>query len=670
MRYNLSEARRTSGNSPAPHHEAEAASLSHAMATRGTIVKGVLIEKPLSNGEDGGQARVGVAHFSHSENGSFEPESGTVTGVQTADLAAPCGEHGDGRADGAYRMTQSATMGTWEPVPSSHYGMGQPAPDAATRGRRVHSSAGEVPATKGPSPRKETEVGAREMPESKADIAKLQTRLATKAQAEPMHRFDNLYNLVWNEVWLREALRRVLANDGSKTAGVDGQTRTPFREEAYCDWFIHDLSQSLRSHQYQPQPVRRVHIPKRNGKKRPIGIPTVRDRVVQIVYKMILEPIYESDFLDCSSGFRPNRCTMDAVGTVFRHINDHQKFFWVVEGDITGCFDHIQHRKLIGILKDRILDKRVIDLISAFLRAGVMEGQLFQRTTEGTPQGGIVSPLLANIYLHEFDKWWWNRYGGLSPNERWRRRSKHLGNVVLKRYADDFILLCNGDRQAAENVKAEAKTFLAEMLGLELNEDKTRITHVDDGLDFLGFNIRRYHEPNGPTVTLAKPSKENIKRFRDKVNKVIHVSTQDVSERLVILQLNALVTGWMNYYRYASASKVANTLDFWVNDRFLRWTMRKRKWGIRQAIAHYVHRQNGTRNNIMVKGHDGTPLWLRLMRDIKIRRYPLTKKGNPYLNGWSTGVAEMETPLAPVTLIYEGKREGFDNVRGVAATTQ
>ena len=247
------------------------------------------------------------------------------------------------------------------------------------------------------------------------EITRIQQAFARKATAQPTYRFRDSYSLVWKPTFLNAALNRVLANKGSRSAGIDGITTTHFKDPDYRATFIQTLSTELKQQTFQPSPGRRVHIPKDNGKQRPLGILTIKDRTVQMVLKMLLEPIYEADFLDCSHGFRPGRRTMDCLVPIWRHVQPSSKHFWVVEGDIRTCFDAVNHRILGGLLRKRIADQAVLNLINAFLKAGVMEGSLFKTTAVGTQQGGILSPLLANLYLHQFDLWWWNTYGCPHP---------------------------------------------------------------------------------------------------------------------------------------------------------------------------------------------------------------------------------------------------------------
>jgi RNA-directed DNA polymerase len=236
------------------------------------------------------------------------------------------------------------------------------------------------------------------------DITRIQRFFARKAQAQPDYRFRDLYSLVWKPSFLAYALERVLANQGSRSAGIDGVTAKTLRDPEARATFLTTLSQELRQQTYKPSPGRRVFIPKANGQKRPLGILTLKDRVVQMTLKLLLEPIFEADFLDCSFGFRPGRRTMDCLVPIWRHATKQSKHYWAVEGDIRACFDTIQHRILCGLLRKRIADQDVLTLIHAFLKAGVMEGRLFTHTTIGTQQGGILSPLLANLYGRLFGR--------------------------------------------------------------------------------------------------------------------------------------------------------------------------------------------------------------------------------------------------------------------------
>jgi group II intron reverse transcriptase/maturase len=209
---------------------------------------------------------------------------------------------------------------------------------------------------------------------------------------------------------------------------------------------------------------------------------------------------------------------MDCIYFFYCRVQSQNKYFWAIEGDIRKCFDRIHHETLLRLIRQRIGDSHITTLVSAFLKAGLMDGGLFHDTPEGTPQGGILSPLLANIYLHQLDLWWWRKFGQLTHLEKWKRRLAKLGNAILVRYADDFVILWNGTRQDALALRDELKQFLADELHLELSEEKTHITHLTDGLDFLGFHIQLELPTDGHKMWLrVTPTKENVKRFRLKI---------------------------------------------------------------------------------------------------------------------------------------------------------
>ena len=257
---------------------------------------------------------------------------------------------------------------------------------------------------------------------SQALMAQKQAKLALTAKEIPTHRFTNLYSLLHWNYWISQAAEIVLKRTGSNTAGIDGQTKNAFQKVYQAE--ISSLINELKRKTYVPIPVRRTFIPKKNGNQRPLGIPALRDRIVQEALRAILDPIFESDFCHHSYGFRKGRRTMDAITAMMPLLNTSLKYYYVIDGDIKSYFDTVQHRKLLSLLKQRIADREIINLIAKFLNAGVMKNGLFENTDTGVPQGGVISPLLANVYLHQLDKW---------AEARWyitqmeRQINRHLG---------------------------------------------------------------------------------------------------------------------------------------------------------------------------------------------------------------------------------------------------
>jgi RNA-directed DNA polymerase len=478
-----------------------------------------------------------------------------------------------------------------------------------------------------------------------SDIIKTQRSLAIKAKHQTEHKFDHLYRLICRSDWIKDALDAILTNHGSKTAGIDGMTKKALDSDIAKAKFVKELETELRQKQFRPMPVRRVYIPKSNGKKRPLGIPTIKDRVVQMLVKMVLEPIFESDFLNCSNGFRPGRRTQDCIARLDSYINRRNKYYWVIEGDIKAAFDSIHHQILIKLLEKRIADKRFLSLIERFLKSGIMEGRLFKRTDIGTPQGGICSPILANIYLHQLDLFWWNKYGNLHRKEKERRRTKHLGNCALIRYADDWLLLTNGGKAEAIRLKDEFKDFLWSELKLELSPEKTRITHVNQGFDFLGFHVQRYVNAYDRPKMLVTPAQDNVKKLKLKIKEMTRRKHFQDSSLLKISALNAVLRGWINYYRHSNVKKTAYDLDFWVNERLFLWLKKRHKVTVRRILERFKHRENGKRWNFGVVNEEKV-FFLYKMGDLPLKKYRSRSPDNPYLNGdWMTKAIQPEKPI-------------------------
>jgi len=485
------------------------------------------------------------------------------------------------------------------------------------------------------------------------DIAKVQKILATKAFHQPNHRFNDLYRYLKDERWLQSARFAILQNDGAKTPGVDGVVGKDLTEAEWQDIIQQTITDFERG-EYQPLPVERIYIPKANGiDMRPLGIPTIRDRMVQEVIRMVLEPIYESHFLPCSFGFRPNKSTMDAVHGVQLHMNNKIKQFWVVEGDIKGCFDNIPHKQLIQVLRKRIADERLLTVIWSFLKAGYMEDDQCFTPSCGTPQGGICSPLLANIYLHEMDTYWFTHYGNLTAWQKKQRRRKGMGNVTLIRYADDFLILTNGPKTEALALKEEFSQVLSE-LGLVLSPGKTLITHANDGLDFLGFHIHRRPQRLHPErkVVYITPTQRNVERYKDKIRSMLKGTQGDVVNK--IRALNRVIRGWANYYRHVQSSHRRKTLEYWTYWALWRWLRRKHDLGAKALYAQFTTQPPSGKRCLGYKG-----VYLVDMTRIRFEKYIAHPSLSPYLLENSSLMIRDEQPIALETCDGMSSQTGY-----------
>ena len=340
-------------------------------------------------------------------------------------------------------------------------------------------------------------------------VREMQAKLHRWAGEDSSRRFGDLFNLVYDPEFLVEAWLRVSGNDGKRTPGIDKATVASIENGVGVGVLLEEIRDLLKSGEFRPTPVRQVMIPKKSGKLRKLGIPTVADRVVQAALKLVLEPIFEADFQPCSYGFRPNRRAHDAIAEIHYLASRPRNYEWVLEADIRACFDEIGHVPLMDRLRARITDKRVLALVKAFLKAGIMtaDGDR-EETYTGTPAGGILSPLLANIALSALDdhftRQWQTQMG--TTWQRAKRRQQGLGTWRLVRFADDFVIMVNGTRAHAEALGEEAATVLAPM-GLRLAEEKTRVVHIDESFDFLSFTIRRKGARRSSTSTRSRPGR-------------------------------------------------------------------------------------------------------------------------------------------------------------------
>jgi len=399
----------------------------------------------------------------------------------------------------------------------------------------------------------------------------MQIKLHRWAGEDEGRRFGDLFNLVCDPTFLLVAWKRVRGNRGARTAGVDGITVRRIEQEQGEDNFLAELRSELRARTYRPSRVRERMIPKANGKLRRLGIATVRDRVVQAALKLVLEPIFEAGFQPSSYGFRPNRGARDAIADI--HLHSINTYEWVLEADIQACFDEISHSALMDRVARRIKDKRVLALVKAFLKAGLLtELGREEDTITGTPQGGILSPLLANIALSALDDHFAREWQTLMSTEskRRRRRQRGLGNWRLVRYADDFVVMVSGTREHAEALRSTVQAVLAP-IGLRLSEAKTKVAHLDEGFDFLGFRIQRRHKRGTQQrAVYTYPSKRSVERVRDKVRALTHRASPLPLPKL-LSRLNAVVCGWCNYFRHSAAKHVFGVVGEYVWYRIGRW---------------------------------------------------------------------------------------------------
>jgi RNA-directed DNA polymerase len=374
------------------------------------------------------------------------------------------------------------------------------------------------------------------------------------------------------------AWERVSTNKGARTAGIDRATAAQVETRVGVEAFLGQLRDTMKSGAFRPVEVRQVMIPKANGKLRKLGIPTVADRVVQASLKLVLEPIFEADFKPCSYGFRPNRRAHDALAEIHYFTANTRNYHWVLECDIKACFDEISHTALMDRLRVRIKDKRICALVKAFLKSGVLtELGNREETLTGTPQGGILSPLLANIALSalddHFDRQWQHEMG--NANQRAKRRRTGQGIWRLIRYCDDFVLVVFGDRHHGEALREEVSAVLAP-LGLRLAPEKTAVVHIDEGFDFLGHHIRRRRKRGTSKYCVyTKPSKKAIQSIKGKVNVKTYRSTRHMDLDEVILGVNRSLAGWANYFRHGASKATFSAIDSHTWSRLMRWTRAK-----------------------------------------------------------------------------------------------
>jgi RNA-directed DNA polymerase len=393
-------------------------------------------------------------------------------------------------------------------------------------------------------------------------VRQLQRGLFMSAKRSRTRRFHALHDRICRSDVLAEAWERVKANKGA--AGVDGETLSMIEQEG-VETFLLETQRRLRAGMYRPHPVRRQYIPKTDGTQRPLGIPTVRDRVVQAAAKTVVEPIFEADFKTCSYGFRPKKSATDALEAI--RLMGGRRHRYVVEIDIQKFFDTIDHEKLMLLVEKRVSDRRVLKLLRQWLKAGVLVDGRREGTDLGSPQGGVISPLLANIYLDVLDL-------------LWERQCRHLGELV--RYADDAVVLCRSKADAEESLRRLG--LIMDRLGLTLHPDKTRIVELGlgkQGFVFLGCYLRIVLSHfKGREYLFRWPSPRAMNRIRVRIRELTHrrrwAGLKDI--RQVIDLLNPVLRGWGNYFRTGNASWKFQQVDRYVNERLVRLLRHVRSW--------------------------------------------------------------------------------------------
>ena len=477
-----------------------------------------------------------------------------------------------------------------------------------------------------------------------AFILDMQCKLYRWSLADPSKVFKDLFNVICDRRTLDYAWQRLARKAGSNTPGTDGVTRRKIeRRPGGSVQFLEDIRKELRAGTYVPEPVRQRLIPKlgRPGQFRPLGIPTLKDRLVQLALKLVLEPIFEPDFYPTSFGFRPGRNTHDALATIQWQLHStpagRSSVRYVIEGDIKGCFDAIDHHLLMERIRLKIGDRKVLVLIRAFLKAGILVEGSLRNTVVGTPQGGVISPLLANIHLTAIDE----RYGRWTPRprdgkrravgQRIRDRKRGMPTFLIVRYADDFVVLVSGSEEDAQAERLALAQFLKE-LRMELSLEKTKITAVEEGFAFLGYRV-----VEAPAALSVRPVGkilipiEKVQDIRNRIKVLTTRATTYQSLASLLKKLNPLIAGWRSYYRYAvGASREFNKLDWWLWQRLFRWLRKKYP----KASSHELRRRfAGTKPATRWLWGEGNARMRRFGEGGTKRYYP---RGSRISNGWNS----------------------------------
>lgn len=453
-----------------------------------------------------------------------------------------------------------------------------------------------------------------------AYVKKLQMRIV---KAQKNGRYSKVKSLQWlltHSFYAKAlAVKRVTSNSGKNTSGVDHELWTTPQAKL-------EAISKLNRKGYQPQPLKRTYIPKKNGKKRPLSIPTMKDRAMQTLYKFALEPIAETYADPNSYGFRLGRSTHDAIEQCFTSLNKAKSAEWILEGDIKGCFDHISHEWL---LENIPIDTKIL---TEWLKCGFVETKQLFPTAEGTPQGGTISPVLMNMTLDGLERLLKERF----PTRKTENGKTHFNKMNFIRYADDFVITGKTPEFLRYKVLPVVREFMQER-GLQLSEEKTVITHISDGFDFLGQTVRKY---NGKL--LIKPSKAAIESFLGKVRKIIK-DNKTVTQDLLIRRLNPVIRGWVNYHRFVVSSEVFSWVDYQIYNCLWQWAKRRHKRKGRRWIANKYWHQIDNRTwtfaaqlNKDIPDKETVYLPLVYAADTKIIRFKkIVAEANPFDEQWN-----------------------------------
>lgn len=483
-------------------------------------------------------------------------------------------------------------------------------------------------------------------------IRELQRKLATWTATDKTRRVNRLLRLISHPHWLYQAAQVTLSSKGATTPGIDGITKMHLQTN--LTGYLDGIRNDLLSGNYQPMPARRIYIPKANGKQRPLGIPTLRDRIVQRAMLMAMEPIWENDFHSLSYGFRPERSVHHAIRTVKLQMSESNepKGRWIVEGDLSSYFDTVHHRLLMKCVRKRINCRRFNELLWRFIKAGHIERNLFCATSEGVPQGGVISPLLSNIMLNEFDqyldkcylckkvrkdRWYWNRTVQDKRNIALKEKRQWKPAVAYCRYADDFLVIVKGNKQQAEAIRDQCRNFLEGKLKLTLNMEKTHITHVNDGFIFLGHRLIRKRGSKGNMRVVSGIPNGKAKAFSHSLSKALS-GDHSCSKIDKVELLSRKLKGWAQFYRHTDyTAKVYSKIDRIVFWKLAKWLARKYRCSIKSLMMKWIKRPKPNQAKTWVlfgKSNRGNLCGALLFRLVSSPKLPFRwrlPESNPYL---------------------------------------